>query len=596
MKKTITMILAIMLLTVGTLGISVKAATQKITNGSVDFERGDAQITITGNEGQSLEGKKFQIYRLFDAENAVNEESINYKFNPDFKSALQKTVGKQLGITMLEDVTEYEVIDYIQSLNKNQVEGAKTSQTEEGRYSEFRYFVEELRNEIVNQGIEGDIVQVESTNDYNSFTIKGLEYGYYVIDEITSAAGTHQAVSLCMVNTANQNADVSIKSDYPTVVNKIQEDDNQELIGNEGWNDIGDYEIGQDVPYKMESKIPNINGYSTYYWAFHGSMDKAFTLQDKTVQIVLSGTFGETDKQYTLLETEFHLTTDSVDNTFKIEIEDIKTIIDREFSNKNENKENIYGQEIVLTYKASLNDNAAVDLGRPGFENDGRIEFSNNPNQGSEDETGFTPWDTVVCYSYQLNGLKVNNYGTPLENAVFRLYQDEACKQEVFVKQVKEGYQVVHTDALENMTSAKSVEMISNSKGEFKLYGLDGSTYYLKETSAPAGYRPLLDPIKIQVEPVVTEERNSYIKGEGAGADILTLSAKAKIKTFIAGSYTEKEISLDVDQEEGSMNLSVVNAVGKKLPVTGSQMMLLLVAAGVTLMFVSVRKGKKKYE
>ena len=105
-----------------------------------------------------------------------------------------------------------------------------------------------------------------------------------------------------------------------------------------------------------------------------------------------------------------------------------------------------------------------------------------------------------------------------------------------------------------------------------------------------------MNPVKIQVEPVVTEERNSYIKGEGAGADILTLSAKAKIKTFIAGSYTEKETALDVDQEEGSMNLSVVNVVGKKLPITGSQMMLLLVAAGVTLMFVSVRKGKKRYE
>lgn len=590
------MILAITLLTVGTLGTSVKAATTNVTNGSVDFERGDAQITITGNEGQSLAGKKFQIYRLFDAENAVNQESINYKFNPDFKSALQTIVGEQLGKEVAEDVTEYEVIDYIQSLNENQVEGAKTTQTEEGRYSEFRYFVEELRNEIVSRGIEGDMVEVESTNDYNSITIKGLEYGYYVIDEMTSAIGTHQAISLCMVNTANQNADVSIKSDYPTVVNKIQEDDEQEMIGNEGWNDIGDYEIGQDVPYKMESKIPNINGYSTYYWAFHGSMDKALTLQDKTVQIVLSGTVDYTEKQYTLLDTEFHLTADSAENTFKIEIEDIKGIVDREFASQNENDENVYGQSVTVTYKATLNDNAASDLGRPGFENDARVEFSNNPNQGAESETGFTPWDTVVCYSYRLNGLKINNYGTPLENAVFRLYQDEACKQEVFVKQVQNGYQVVHADALEDVSIEENNGMTSDSKGEFQVYGLDGGIYYLKEVSGPAGYRALLDPIKIQVEPVVTEERNSYIKGEGSGDDILTLSAKANIKTFTAGSYVEKEVLLDVNQEEGSMNLSVVNEIGKKLPITGSQMMLLFAAAGVMLMLVSVRKGKKKHE
>ena len=41
------------------------------------------------------------------------------------------------------------MIDYIQSLNNNQVEGAQTEQNIEGSYSEFRYFVEELRDQIV---------------------------------------------------------------------------------------------------------------------------------------------------------------------------------------------------------------------------------------------------------------------------------------------------------------------------------------------------------------------------------------------------------------------------------------------------------------
>ena len=42
-----------------------------------DFGRGDASITIQGNEGQILAGKKFNVYQLFDAENAVGGESIN---------------------------------------------------------------------------------------------------------------------------------------------------------------------------------------------------------------------------------------------------------------------------------------------------------------------------------------------------------------------------------------------------------------------------------------------------------------------------------------------------------------------------------------
>lgn len=594
MKKILTFIIAFSLV----LGFSMNvfASANATENGVVHMNNGDAQIRITGSDGQSLVGKTFYVYKLFDAENAAGLESINYTFNPDFKSVLQAIVGARLNKADASEVTEYQVIDYMQSLKENETSGARGNQEEEGSYSDFRYFMEELRDEIVEQGLQGDVIEVTCTDTSNSITITGLEYGYYIVDEATAVSGTHQAASLCMVSTANPTASIAIKSDYPTVIKKIQEDDNQETIGNEGWNDIGDYEIGQDVPYRFTSEIPNLNGYSSYYWAWHDNMDEALTLQEDTIQIVLSGTVLGTAKHYTFLETEFHLTTDSVNNTFKIEIENIKEIIDREFDNRDADNENVYGQEIMVTYKATLNEKAAEDLGRPGFENDVRIEFSNNPNQGQESQTGFTPWDTVVCYSYQLNAIKINNYGTPLEGAVFRLYQDEACEQEIYVKPTDAGYQIVHSDALDTMGQEENKGMTSNSKGEFKIYGLDSGTYYLKEVSAPTGYRALLDPIKLRITPTFTEERNSYVKGEGTGDDILKLAATANIRTFTMGAYTDKEVVLDVNQEAGSMNLSVVNMVGMKLPITGSQMMLLLAATGVVLMLVSVRKGKKTHE
>ena len=83
--------------------------------------------------------------------------------------------------------------------------------------------------------------------------------------------------------------------------------------------------------------------------------------------------------------------------------------------------ENVYGQKVVLTYEATLNEKAAQDTGRPGFENDVRLEFSNNPDSNGEGSTGYTPWDTVVCFTYKLNGLKTNNHGAKLEGAKFSI-------------------------------------------------------------------------------------------------------------------------------------------------------------------------------
>ena len=73
--------------------------------------------------------------------------------------------------------------------------------------------------------------------------------------------------------------------------------------------------------------------------------------------------------------------------TFKVEIQDIKAIVDREFDQKNDLNENVYGQKVILRYNATLNDKAAEDTGRPGFENDVRLEFSNNPDHDGDGTT-----------------------------------------------------------------------------------------------------------------------------------------------------------------------------------------------------------------
>ena len=199
----------------------------------------------------------------------------------------------------------------------------------------------------------------------------GLAYGYYLIDEVTDVADSSQAASLCMTDTANPEVTVQIKSDYPTEVKKtILEDD-----GEAGWNVIGDYEIGQTVPYKYEALVPDLYGYHTYYFAFHDLMDEALDFDSGSVAVEIRQ--GET--VYTLGSEEYQVRTDTGEETFLIEIADLKAIVDREFDQSDEEGRNQYGQTVTVTYQAVLNEKAAADTGRPGFENHVYLEFSNNP-------------------------------------------------------------------------------------------------------------------------------------------------------------------------------------------------------------------------
>ena len=552
---------------------------------------GVGAITITPQENQSLKGKSFRVYKLFDAENADDEESINYTFNDTYKKALQTVVGKKIG-KQTDKVTEYDVIDYIQSLNKNVVEGAQANQNQEGRYSDFRYFVEKLRDEIVKEGIKGTLVKVSEVQDTGSVKLTGLDYGYYVTDEVTTVSGTHSAASLIMVNTANPNATVQIKSDYPKLVKKIDEDDN-----NVGWNDVADYEIGQTVPYKYETSVPNINGYHTYYFAFHDVMDKALTFDKGSVSV----TIKNDKKTYKLSPNEYSVLENEDGETFKIVVNDLKAIVDREFDELNALGENEYGQKITVKYNAQLNDQAALDTGRPGYENKVRLEYSNNPDSDGTGDHGYTPWDTVVAFTYKINGLKINNHNKLLKDAKFRLYSDEACTKEVYVKEYNGAYNVINRDALggtDHEGGARpedAVEMVSDKKGEFKIYGLDQGTYYLKETDSPAGYRELLDPIRIVIKPTFTTDRDTYVEGEGATNKILQkLEATAYVKEFQQGAYHESTTDLKTDVDEGAVNITVVNKVGTKLPITGSSLTLICLGAGVVTVLGASKKMKKE--
>ncbi|MCC2254549.1 SpaH/EbpB family LPXTG-anchored major pilin [Ruminococcus sp. CLA-AA-H200] len=383
-----------------------------------------------------------------------------------------------------------------------------------------------------------------------------------------------------MVDTANPTAEINIKSDYPDdpddgIEKVVQEDDTDE------WGNSADFEIGQTIPYQVTTEIPDINGYETYYYAWHDQMSESLTFHaDKSdISIVIS----DGSKNYILTSGEYNVLTSGAQldegDTFVIEVQDIKRIVDREFSKENNLGENDYtGITVTLQYEATLNDNAVDETGSQGIGNSVRLEYSNDP---ETDSTGYTPFDTTTSYTFVLNANKVNNHDRVLADAKFRLYADEDCTQEVYVKPADgvggNSYIVINRDSLGGndhtggTTPGNAVEMVSDANGDFTIYGLDTGTYYLKETDAPAGYRQLLDPITITIDAEYNDEA------------LQSMSANASIISFYDGAYSTDNVQLNTDLAAGSADIQIVNEVGTRLPITGSNAMLIMLGAGVVL-------------
>ena len=526
-------------------------------NGIVNYNNGQAKIRILPNGNQSLVSKQFAVYKLFQAQ--ISNTSINYFYNEEYKDVIEDVVSNRLN---KDSISEYEVIDYIQSL--------------EDHSSSLRELIEEIRDQLVSQGYSSDTFTVTNTLEDGSIEIQGLQPGYYMIDEITSVQDTHSAASLILLDTADDSCDIQIKSDYPSIIKKIEEDDL-----NIGWNDIGDYEIGQSIPYKYETYIPDIKAYNTYKMIFHDIMDEALTFDSDSVQIQIS----DSEKTYTVPSNQYSIVENTDNESFIVQISDIKSIIDQQFSNG-------YGQKVLFTYNAYLNEKAKDRSGRAGFENKVALEFSNNPDTDGTNDTGMTPWDSVVCFTYQINAVKTNEENQSLQGAKFRLYRDENGTQEIKLKKVENVYVVMNEDYLSN---AESDEMISDENGLFNISGLDQGTYYLKETQAPDGYRKIQESIKIVITPEFTTDRNSYYENQGASDQVLeTLSANCEIKQFLNGLLNSGSKALQTDVQTGSIQLKIVNQTGSKLPVTGSSMTLILLAGGSLLMIAGLYNLRKQ--
>ena len=363
--------------------------------------------------------------------------------------------------------------------------------------------------------------------------ITGLAAGYYLVKDINGSLqdknGSYTAYILQVVGDAT----TSVKSDVPSSEKKVKDINDSTDTGTTGWQDAADWDIGDEVPFKIEGTLPsNYDEYKTYTLKFHDKEEEGLTFRPDTVKVFIDGV--EITDGFRVVENP-KAENPKDDDTFDVVFENLKTTSAKKNS------------VIRVEYKSVLNTNAK--LGKPGNKNTMYMEFSNNPNNEQGGETGKTPKDTVIVFTYKVLVNKVNENNQKLEGAEFKLE-----------KKVKP-----------NSDEWKTITKVDGTAGDvFEFKGIDDGEYRLTETKAPDNYDKLSDPIYFTVT-----------AGHVNGADPF-------LKEF-SGNITDGNVgnmAFNADIDNGILKTTIQNKPGSSLPETGGMGTTVLYAAG-TLMILA---------
>ena len=351
---------------------------------------------------------------------------------------------------------------------------------------------------------------VETITNGGSVEVVG---GYYLIKDKDGTVPSSAAYTPYIVSVVG-NVTIEPKSNEVPKFTKKLKDTNDTTGEVSRWQDSADYDIGDDIPFRLQGTVPeDYDSYKTYYYAFHDAEEKGLTFDSSSVKVFVGDEVTGTKidaSNYTVG------TTSDTECTFEIVFDDLKKVSGVTADST-----------ITVTYKSQLNDSAV--LGAQGNVNKAKLEYSNNPRGNG---TGTTPWDNVIVFTYKVVVNKVDQNRQPLEGAEFTL-----------TKKLKDG--------TENVIPMK---IDTSNKALFTLSGLDDGVYTLTETVTPAHYNTI-SPITFTVnaDHTITWETDP----------------RDTVLTSLSGNKVIGEITFDVDKTAGSLTTNVVNKIGTTLPGTG---------------------------
>ena len=380
------------------------------------------------------------------------------------------------------------------------------------------------------------------------YVISGLAAGYYLVkDQDGSLIGDNDSYTEYIIQVVG-NVTATPKSDVPEVQKKVKDINDSTDTTKTDWQDSADYDIGDSIPFQLKATLAdNVSSYTTYKVVFHDTLSKGLTYNNDA-KVYIDGT-----------ETNGFTVTATVNadgtTTLTVSCDDVKALG--------------AGNSSVITveYTAKLNENAV--LGSAGNPNEVYLEYSNNPNKSEEgnNETGETPKDVVIVFTYKTIINKVDSENKPLTGAAFKL--------EKLIKG-KDG-------AADTWTTVKEFT-VDETTTSFTFSGLDDGQYKLTETKTPVGYNTI-DPIYFVIEAT-----------HGETADAPTLKTLNAYLTDANGNkQTEmkdgESVNIDlgtVDLTAGSITTTVVNKSGSELPSTGGMGTTIFYVLGGVLVLAAV--------
>ena len=361
--------------------------------------------------------------------------------------------------------------------------------------------------------------------------IAGLAAGYYLVKDTDSSLANKNDSYTAYILQVVGDATTSVKSDVPSSEKKVKDINDSTDTETTEWQDAADWDIGDEVPFKIEGTLPsNYEKYTKYTLKFHDKQQAGLTFKRDTVKVFIDNT--EITEGFRVVENP------EDNDTFDVVFDDLKTT-----SAKN-------NSVIRVEYKSVLNEKA--NLGKPGNKNTMYMEFSNNPNNeqgGKTDETGKTPEDTVIVFTYKVSVNKVNENNEKLDGAEFTLEKKVKGNPDVWKPITK---------------------VAGTAKDVFEFNGIDDGEYRLTETKAPDNYDKLSDPIYFTVT-----------AGHVDGADPYLDTFSGNITRGNVG-----EMAFTANKDTGILSTTIQNKPGSSLPETGGMGTTVLYAAG-TLMILA---------